>query len=50
MVGNEIGFITFLKNDIPNLVGIHCIVHHEALAASNALKQIHELLLGAKFY
>ena len=32
MVGNENGFVTFLKKDDPNIVGVHCITHHEYLA------------------
>ena len=45
MVGSENGFVTFLEKDIPNLVGVHCIAHHEALATSDASKSILELLL-----
>ena len=48
MVGNENGFVTFLKKDVPNLVGIHCTAHHEALAALDASKRIHELLFVEK--
>jgi hypothetical protein len=48
MVGNENGFITFLKKDVPNLVGVHCIAHREALAASDASKKIPELLFVEK--
>ena len=40
MVGNENSFINFLKKDVPNLVGVHCIAHREALAASDASKKI----------
>ena len=45
MVGNENGFVVFLKKDVPNLIGVHCIAHREALATSDASKSILELLL-----
>ena len=48
MVGNENGFVTFLKKDVPNLVGVHCIAHREALAAADASKRIPELLFVEK--
>ena len=32
MVGNENGFVTFLKKYVPNIVGVHCITHRESLA------------------
>ena len=32
MVGNENGFVTFLKKDVPNVVGVHCITRRESLA------------------
>ena len=48
MVGNENGFVTFLKKVVPNLVGIHCIAHCEALAALDASKRIPELLFVEK--
>ena len=48
MVGNENGFVVFLKKDVPNLIGVHCIVHRETLAASDASKIILELLFVEK--
>eukprot|EP01018_Ginkgo_biloba_P021260 Gb_15144 [translate_table: standard] len=36
MVGSENGFVTLLKKELPNLICIHCIAHHEALVASDA--------------
>ena len=48
MIGNENGFVTFLKKDVPNLVGAHYIAHSEALAASDASKCILELLFVEK--
>ena len=48
MVGCENGFVTLLKNDLPNLIGTHCIAHREALAASDASKKIPEFLFVEK--
>lgn len=48
MVGNENGFVTLLKKDVPNLVGIHCIVHREALVVADAAKKVPELLYVEK--
>jgi hypothetical protein len=48
MVGNEIDFVTFLKKDVPNLLGSHCIAHCEVLAASDASKTIPKLLFVEK--
>ena len=48
MVGNENGRVTFLKKCVPNLVGVHCIAHCEALAALDSFKRIHELLFVEK--
>ena len=30
MPGSENGFVTFLKNDLPNLIGTHCIAHRRS--------------------
>ena len=32
MVGNDNGFVTFLKKYVPNIVRVHCITHREYLA------------------
>jgi len=48
MLGSENGFVTFLKNDLPNLIGTHCIAHREALAASDASKKIPKFLFVEK--
>lgn len=48
MFGNENGFITFLRKDVPNLVGVHCVAHREALATLDASKRIPKLLFVAK--
>ena len=37
-----------MKNDIPNLVGVHCIAHREALVISDVSKDIPELILVEK--
>ena len=36
MVGCENGFVTLPKNDLPNLIGTHCIAHRETLTTSDA--------------
>ena len=48
MIGSEIGTITLMKNDIPNLVGVHCIAHREALVISDVSRYIPELILVEK--
>ena len=48
MIGSEIGTVTLMKNDIPNLVGVHCIAHREALVISDVSKDIPELILVEK--
>jgi hypothetical protein len=49
MVGCENGFVTLLKNDLPNLIGTHCIAHREALAASDASKKIPNFCMLRKY-
>jgi hypothetical protein len=48
MVGNEIGFVIFLKRDIPNIVGIHSIDIYEAPTTLDASKRITKLLFVEK--
>jgi len=48
MVGCENGFVALLKNDLPNLIGPHCIANHEALATSDASKKIPKFLYVKK--
>ena len=48
MIGSEIGTVTLMKNDIPNLVGVYCIAHREALVISDVSKDILELILVKK--
>ena len=48
MIGSEIGTITLLKNDITNLVDVHCIAHREALVISYVSRDIPELILVEK--
>ena len=48
MVGCENGFVTLLKNDLPNLIGTHCIAHREALAALDDSKKIPKFLYVEK--
>ncbi|XP_057813067.2 uncharacterized protein LOC131027099 [Cryptomeria japonica] len=46
MVGRENGFVSLMKQNIPNLISIHCIAHRESLLATNASKK--ELLFVEK--
>ena len=48
IVGNENGFVSLLRKDLPNLIGTHCIAHREALVASDASKKIPEFLFVDK--
>ena len=47
-IGSEIGTVTLMRNDIPNLVGVHCIAHREALVISYVSRDIPELILVEK--
>lgn len=44
MVGNENGFVSLKKKDVPNLIVVHCIAHRKALSAADASKHIQKLL------
>jgi hypothetical protein len=48
MVGCENGYVTLLKNDLPNLIGTHYIAHRETLAVSDASKKIPKFLYVEK--
>ncbi|GLJ15221.1 hypothetical protein SUGI_0248780 [Cryptomeria japonica] len=48
MVVRENGFVSLMKQNIPNLISIHCIAHRESLAATDASKRIPELLFVEK--
>ena len=48
MVGCEKRFVTLLNNDLPNLIGTHCIAHREAFATSDASKKIQKILYVEK--
>jgi hypothetical protein len=43
MVGVHNVYAIKLKRDIPRLYSVHCIVHREALASSDAFKRIKQL-------
>ena len=43
MLGVYNGFVAKLKRDIAGLFNVHCIVHQEALAASDAFKKTKQL-------
>jgi hypothetical protein len=42
MIGSEIGMVTLMRNDIPNLVSIHCIAYREALVILDVSRDIPE--------
>ena len=44
MVGKNRGFITLMKNEIPHLVAIHCVIHRQHLAARNLSQDLKESL------
>ena len=48
MVGNDIGAISLMRNDIPNLIGVHCIAHREALVIADVSKYFPELMFVEK--
>jgi hypothetical protein len=48
MIGSKIGTVTLMRNDIPNLVGVHCIAHREAFVISDVSRDIPELILVEK--
>lgn len=35
ITGRHIGFIAHLKNAIPGVIAVHCVIHHQHLAAQN---------------
>lgn len=44
MIGHENGFVSFFKNNIPNIIKNNCVAHHESLFAVDASKKVPELL------
>ncbi|CAH0546966.1 unnamed protein product [Brassicogethes aeneus] len=44
MLGSRSGFVTLLKNKNPNITGIHCVIHRQALAAKTLSNSFNEAL------
>ena len=44
MVGRHRGFISFLKNDEPEVLAVHCVVHLEHLVAKYLSNRLHNSL------
>jgi len=44
MVGRHRGFIAFLKNEIPGILAIHCVIHRQHLVAKNLSDRLHQSL------
>lgn len=41
MVGRYRGFISYLKNAVPNLIAVHCVIHRQHLVARNLSDRLH---------
>jgi hypothetical protein len=48
MVGNDIGVVSLMRNDILNLIGVHCIAHWKALVIADVSKYFPELMFVQK--
>ena len=44
MVGKHRRFITLVNREIPELIGIHCIVYHQHLVTCNLSTELHHSL------
>lgn len=44
MIGKYRGFIALMKREIPDLVGIHCVIHRQHLAARGLSTELHDVL------
>lgn len=44
MIGRHRGFIAFLKNEIPGILAIHCVIHRQHLVAKNLSDRLHQSL------
>ncbi|CAH1992701.1 unnamed protein product [Acanthoscelides obtectus] len=50
MVGRYRGFISYLKQNVPGVLAIHCVIHRQHLVAKNLSVRLHEslhLVIGA---
>ncbi|XP_056647440.1 SCAN domain-containing protein 3-like [Diorhabda sublineata] len=44
MVGRYRGFISFLKESVPGVLAVHCVIHRQHLVAKNLNERLHESL------
>lgn len=44
MVGRYRGFISYLKQNVPGVLAIHCVIHRQHLVAKNLSVRLHESL------
>ncbi|XP_026471713.1 SCAN domain-containing protein 3-like [Ctenocephalides felis] len=44
MRGCQKGFIAYLKNKIPNVLAVHCVIHRQHLVAKNLSERLHQTL------
>ena len=44
MVGRHRGFISYLKNAVPEVIAVHCVVHREHLVAKHLSDRLHNSL------
>ena len=44
MVGRYRGFISYLKQNVPGVLAIHCVIHRQHLVAQNLNVRLHESL------
>lgn len=56
MMGKKTGLITLMRNDHPEIIGVHCLAHRLELAFKDVFKsdklytQLTTLLLGLYFF
>ena len=44
MVGPHRGFLSYLKNAIPKVIAVHCVIHWQHLVAKKLSEKLHESL------
>ena len=44
MVGRHCGFLSYLKNAVPKVLTVHCVIHQRHLVAKNLSEKLHESL------
>ena len=46
MVGRHREFLSYLKNSVPNVLTVHCVIHRQHLVAKNLSEKLQESLSG----